>query len=196
MELPHFSSNKIYVDQTDDYIITSADLDNWVTISFNNPVPLNPGTTYMLGIGGYANPIDTFGISVSGPGQGATNWIQDNGCNLGSSGIGQWYYINPTPMIRMNLGNTNVALPPSPPCSDLFISEYVEGTGQNKAIEIYNPTSSPINLSHYQLERYSNGSTNSSSGGVTQLSGVILPGDVFVVTNGDTIVVQVLDLLV
>ena len=52
---------------------------------------------------------------------------------------------------------------------------------------IYNPTSSPINLSHYQLERYSNGSTNSSSGGVTQLSGVILPGDVFVVTNGDTI---------
>jgi hypothetical protein len=29
-------------------------------------------------------------------------------------------------------------------CSDLFISEYVEGSGNNKAIEIYNPSTNSI----------------------------------------------------
>ena len=33
-------------------------------------------------------------------------------------------------------------------CSELFISEYVEGSGNNKAIEVYNPTGSDINLSN------------------------------------------------
>ena len=71
-------------------------------------------------------------------------------------------------------------------CSDLFFSEYVEGYGQNKAIEIFNPTSSAINLSAYTIERYSNGSTNSSAGGTTNLSGSLASGDAFVLTNGDT----------
>jgi hypothetical protein len=42
-------------------------------------------------------------------------------------------------------------------CSDLFISEYVEGTGNNKALEIYNPTQSPISLANYRLIRWDNG---------------------------------------
>jgi len=37
------------------------------------------------------------------------------------------------------------------PCSELFISEYIEGSSFNKAVEIYNPTSSPVNLSNYSL---------------------------------------------
>ncbi|MBN1767886.1 MAG: lamin tail domain-containing protein [Prolixibacteraceae bacterium] len=41
--------------------------------------------------------------------------------------------------------------------SDLIISEYVEGWSNNKAIEIYNPTSEAINLADYQLVRYANG---------------------------------------
>ena len=45
-------------------------------------------------------------------------------------------------------------------CSDLFISEYVEGPGQNNAIEIYNPTSSSIDLSGYSINRYANGATS------------------------------------
>ena len=71
-------------------------------------------------------------------------------------------------------------------CSDLFFSEYVEGYGQNKAIEIYNPTTAPIDLSDYRVERYSNGATNSSAGGITTLSGMLASGDAFVLTNGDT----------
>ena len=71
-------------------------------------------------------------------------------------------------------------------CSDLFFSEYVEGYGQNKAIEIYNPTANAVDLSLYSIERYSNGSTNSSAGGTTDFSGSLASGDAFVLTNGDT----------
>lgn len=45
-------------------------------------------------------------------------------------------------------------------CSELFISEYMEGTGNNKAIEIYNPTNNPISLANYRLVRHDNGNSN------------------------------------
>jgi hypothetical protein len=39
-------------------------------------------------------------------------------------------------------------------CSDIFISEYVEGSNNNKAIELYNPTNQPIVLDgHYKMGR-------------------------------------------
>ncbi len=45
-------------------------------------------------------------------------------------------------------------------CSDIFISEYVEGWNNNKAIELYNPTNSPIVLDNaYRIIRWSNGSS-------------------------------------
>lgn len=72
-------------------------------------------------------------------------------------------------------------------CNELFISEYVEGTGNDKALEIYNPTNSAINLSSYRIERFSNGSSSSSSGGVLNLSGTVAAFDVFVITNGQTV---------
>ena len=71
-------------------------------------------------------------------------------------------------------------------CSELFFSEYVEGWSQNKAIEVYNPTSNTIDLSNYAIERYSNGATNSSAGGITNLTGMLASGDAFVLTNGET----------
>lgn len=73
-------------------------------------------------------------------------------------------------------------------CNELFISEYVEGTGNDKAIEIYNPSNSPVVLTGYTLARYSNGSTTSSAGGVLNLSGTIAAHGTFVVVNGQTTV--------
>lgn len=70
-------------------------------------------------------------------------------------------------------------------CSDLFISEYVEGSSNNKAIEIYNPTSSTIDLSAYKIVRYANGS-NSGSDDMT-LSGTLNPYSTWVITNSDTL---------
>jgi len=63
-------------------------------------------------------------------------------------------------------------------CEDLFISEYVEGWSNNKALEIYNPTSIAIDLSGYSLSRYSNGGVTPST---TQLEGTIQPFSTFVV---------------
>lgn len=68
--------------------------------------------------------------------------------------------------------------------SDLIISEIVEGTGNNKAIEIFNPTSNAIDLSTYFITRYSNGATTYTSGGITQLSGTIQANSTFVLING------------
>jgi hypothetical protein len=48
------------------------------------------------------------------------------------------------------------------PCTELFFSEYVEGTGNNKALEIYNPTNSAISLNDYRMSRYDNGSTSAN----------------------------------
>ena len=44
-------------------------------------------------------------------------------------------------------------------CSELFISEYVEGPGNNNAIEIYNPTNASIDLTGYSVNRYGNGAS-------------------------------------
>ena len=63
-------------------------------------------------------------------------------------------------------------------CSDIFISEYVEGSYNNKAIELYKPTNEAIDLSKYSLSRWSNGSTTPLN---TILSGTIEGNDAFVI---------------
>jgi len=62
-------------------------------------------------------------------------------------------------------------------CNELFFSEYVEGTFNNKALELYNPTSAPINLLGYQLVRYSNGGTTPYA---VEIWGTIQPYSTFV----------------
>lgn len=65
-------------------------------------------------------------------------------------------------------------------CSDLFISEYVEGWSNNKALEIYNPTGQTIDLSQYMIVRYSNGATTATSANAVQLVGTVAAYDVHV----------------
>jgi len=63
-------------------------------------------------------------------------------------------------------------------CSELFISEYVEGWSNNKAIELFNPTDQDIDLSNYSLSRWSNGSTTPLP---TILEGTIAAKSAFVI---------------
>lgn len=65
--------------------------------------------------------------------------------------------------------------------NDLFISEYVEGSGFNKALEIFNGSGDPIDLGNYTLERYSNGATSGTA--IALNSVVLVPGDAFVITH-------------
>ena len=67
-------------------------------------------------------------------------------------------------------------------CNELFISEYIEGPGNNNAIEIYNPTNSSIDLAGYIINRYSNGASSGPES--WQLGGAISSGDVIVIGNG------------
>ena len=48
----------------------------------------------------------------------------------------------------------------SEPCN-LFFSEYAEGSGSNKYLEVYNPTGSPVSLALYTIANQSNGANNS-----------------------------------
>lgn len=68
-------------------------------------------------------------------------------------------------------------------CDELFISEYIEGSSNNKAIEIYNGTGVPVNLANYTLDRYTNGGAAVSA--TLNLVGTVADGDVFVVVNSN-----------
>lgn len=70
--------------------------------------------------------------------------------------------------------------------TDLFFSEYVEGSGNNKALEIYNPTNTAIDLTYYYVLRFSNGNSTFAEGGATRLTGTLEPYKTFVLVNGQT----------
>ncbi len=69
------------------------------------------------------------------------------------------------------------------PISDLFFSEYIEGTSFNKALEIYNGTGTAIDLAAggYNVQMYFNG--NSTAGLTINLIGTVVNGDVFVLAQ-------------
>lgn len=60
-----------------------------------------------------------------------------------------------------------------PKCSELFFSEYVEGSRNNKGLEIFNPTNKDIQLSSYRIVRWQNGSQQFSSVFSQKLKGII-----------------------
>lgn len=68
--------------------------------------------------------------------------------------------------------------------TELFISEYIEGSSNNKAIEIYNGTAAAVNLTagNYVVEMYFNGSATATL--TISLTGTVAAGDVWVVAHG------------
>ncbi len=64
---------------------------------------------------------------------------------------------------------------------DLIISEYIEGSSNNKALEIYNGTGATVNLADYALQLFSNGATSPSHN--INLSGSLSHGDVYVMAH-------------
>ena len=76
---------------------------------------------------------------------------------------------------------TTTAAPTTGNASELFISEYVEGSSNNKAIEIANFTGTTVDLSNYSLKKATNGSGSWSS--TLSLNGQLADGEVYVIVN-------------
>jgi len=68
------------------------------------------------------------------------------------------------------------------PCTELYFSEYLEGSSNNKALEIYNPTNAAINLAAYSVKAYNNGGT-SVSNSLQLPNKTLAPYDVYVIAN-------------
>ena len=71
--------------------------------------------------------------------------------------------------------------------TELFFSEVIEGTSNNKALEIFNGTSAPIDLAAggYRVEMYFNGSA--TPGLNIPLVGTVAAGDVFVLAHSSAV---------
>ena len=93
---------------------------------------------------------------------GTTVWLDSSGTTTASS---QWTvlerdaFLNGNEQARPGSYRSYVwQTPARPAATELFISEYAEGTGNNKYIEIYNPFSDEAQLSEYAYARVFNGS--------------------------------------
>ena len=78
-------------------------------------------------------------------------------------------------------------------CTEPFFSEYIEGSSNNKALEIYNPSDVAIDLSNYTIYRYGNGSATPTD--TFELSGMLAASDVHVTANAgaDSVILSVAD---
>ncbi|MDP8232158.1 MAG: chitobiase/beta-hexosaminidase C-terminal domain-containing protein, partial [Candidatus Zophobacter franzmannii] len=73
--------------------------------------------------------------------------------------------------------------------ANIYISEYIEGSSNNKAIELYNAGDTDVNLGFVEFWRISNDGfwDPEGMGNSTTLSGTLAPGDVYVVCNSSAI---------
>ncbi|MCT4639972.1 MAG: DUF6443 domain-containing protein [Bacteroidales bacterium] len=67
--------------------------------------------------------------------------------------------------------------------SQLFFSEYIEGSGHNKALELYNSGLTPVDLSEYIIRKDVNG--NGVFGNGILLTGTVAPKSTYVIVNDE-----------
>ncbi|MRI32221.1 nuclease [Endozoicomonas sp. OPT23] len=83
--------------------------------------------------------------------------------------------------LKLSLMASAVLAASSTASADLIISEYVEGSSYEKAIELYNSGDVSINLADYQLVKFTNGSETSKS--TLQLTGSLPAGATYVIAH-------------
>ncbi len=138
------------------------------TIDVIGVIGIDPGSSWAVGSGYTKDNTLVRADSVTG---GTMNWA------LSAT---QWivFPINTFDSIGTHTAMSCSSAPA--PCTELFFSEYIEGSGNNKGVEIYNPSSSTINLTGYQVFESGNGGSFSNS---FNLTGSVAAGDVYVITT-------------
>jgi len=104
---------------------------------------------------------------------------KEGGCTDTDNNSADFDALTPTP--RNTASPTNSCGPAEILPTELFFSEYIEGSSSNKALEIYNGTGAPVVLTDYKVELYSNG--NTVPGNQLTLTGSLASGDVYVIAN-------------
>lgn len=73
--------------------------------------------------------------------------------------------------------------PIAPKSSTLIFTEYLESTGNNKALELFNPTNIKIDLSDYSIVKYNSDSSNDYE--ELKIYGVLNPNETLVIVNSN-----------
>lgn len=142
------------------------------TVSFNTTQVVDYYNLYSSTVSG-----GSYTLAQTNIPDASNNWT-----DTGLSGGTTYYYVMTSVINGIESGYSNqVSATPTAGASKLFISEYIEGSSYNKAIEIYNGTGSNINLSGYKLQLYYNGNTNPST--TINLSGTLNNNDVYVISH-------------
>jgi hypothetical protein len=148
-----------------------------VTVNYNPTAPGSHNATLTLSSAGAPSIIRNL--------NGSSTWkplltpVATNATNISTTGFtANWNAVQGATEYELSvftITNTTAI------SSDLFISEYIEGSSNNKAIEIYNGTGSSVNLSSYSLKKQTNGS--GAYGDALALTGILAAGDVYVIAN-------------
>ncbi|NUT32847.1 MAG: endonuclease, partial [Hamadaea sp.] len=85
--------------------------------------------------------------------------------------------------VAAGLASVLIPTPAAAATADLLLSEYVEGTSNNKALEFYNGTGAAIDLTAgaYNVQIFFNGAV--TAGATINLTGSVADGDVFVLAS-------------
>ena len=99
----------------------------------------------------------------------------------------------------LSFNHLDVSIQPCDPtglCTDLFFSEYVDGSTFSKGLELYNPSATETaDLSEYTVKTFNNGSAVANH--EVSLTGTLAPGEVYTIVNPSAVpeLVAVADLL-
>lgn len=97
-------------------------------------------------------------------------------------------YKNFTSTFSVFVTNEGVSVGNSAYATDLFFSEYIEGSSNNKAYEIFNGTGQTIDLSNYSVKAYFNGKETPSSTFTFPAGHTIAPNQTKVIYNSNSAV--------
>lgn len=140
--------------------------------------PIQITTTYPFELSSNGTSDWTTSLSLS------YNYIGNVYVRMNASEAGTFNSIichNTTYANEYQLSVSGTATPQPGMASDLFFSEYIEGSSNNKAIEIFNGTGGPIDLSNYKVCLFANGSLTPTN--TLNLTGTLNHLDVYVIAN-------------
>ncbi|WP_178990303.1 T9SS type A sorting domain-containing protein [Winogradskyella schleiferi] len=154
--------------------VLAVDINANTDEDFTETVSLTPSTSGIFSLSASTVVAPVLGIAtfdnlkLNAIGSGYTVTANSNGLNSDTS----------------NPFNVTAAVPSL--ITDLFFSEYIEGSGQTRCLEIYNGTGANVDLSDYSIRMYFNGSSSFNPSSTINLSGTLLDGDVYVICDNDS----------